>query len=1548
MEAVEKTLTYRDDTGLYRKLLRRDKGDDKDNTDKRHDYPKSDESNYVDLDNLLDMKSDGAKTVRVTFTGEGNQLAVIKCDTLEQQSDKNGQGNDNQIISRDFLEEHSKDTGGGTVPGQRPLETLLLTRVPDDDIDGDGGDDDAGWENGKRLQTESSDCDEPAGSDSDELQYTDMYLNSKTESDDGASAVLSERSGSDAVEDESHYITTHEIQLTELDHDVDYDLGRGSCWDFEDDNLVYSFVDYASLESGETHEGTLIVEGRSQTKVKSGGKAQCNIGGAVVSTEQEESDLCDSDKCASSDESVSKNQSGAHPAGQIHLSIKTSSRAVNEPGHILDSDNIRDRANHVGDRSRFFFASTGARAESLCDRAPYFIPAPGRQHLATKLRGKDIHEYSSGASSSISELDDADKEVRNLTAKSFRSLACPYFDAINLSTSSESSLSEYGLGLNKWSAYVDLNYGNMSQGREQSVIAHKSSSAILEMSKAADSKNSHGKSVSNIKAPQTKMCSLNKNSSQQASSSTKKIELKGPFQPIKQGEVITLTETLNFRCNVETGVPDGARRPKCSKNAHGSRSRAEVTGTVLAKSGCEVQYPDAGDSTGDTHKRAIFASSLLKNVISKKMQFEQERKMERGEIRDTYPTPSPSFQCKDQEKSLGRDLYRQTSETGSTVTVNSLEDPGVEDCRPNSCESTEEQKSNDALEDLHTSEKGQNEKESGEAPKGQLNRSQNSAFKSWKDGEPEPEKERETPTAVGETPSTKGTAAKEELDASSMLTKLSQLFVPSSQLLSKEKDFAEEVSSRTPTEPQGEKELNMGNNGNMVGKDGNEKGGKPPEIKICLRSVKENKGYTLNIANLLTPKISYNTVNTLRTAGDSKCQVFSGSDKIPHFTVRDIRDNKCKFQTPIYHVRDVRKLVKSSYRFVSLANSDSKCSAAPSVAADTHEDKGRKEPVKHLLPSPIVIKCHSVKTNSNVKQHTATTEVSSQKHVDAGRLSPKISCETSKCETTPAHCTTSRLAPVVVKQLNSDQSELQPNIETKLAKQKQEKLTGDTGERRNESKIPKQAALEKLKAAVKTMEQLYVFDRNEWKRKTQAPQPITDSHVLSLIASEEHGVEELGTAAGSNRLTDYDTNTDRIPQTLMNTPVSETCKTREDKGSLKIIHVPYNDDTFKTQSQQSKLFSNKSALHFGNSNKTRVNISSLRSDIPLSSSSTVETSGSKTQMAPLSLKIAPPKRRQEDQGKVKSSPTNSTVTLGNSDSENYLTIPGLGYTSEIKLLNREQVQPSLVSREVNSNVSHAQTSDTKRHEPPDRSLKKSPFVMETQSLGHSASTIYHHSAAATQGPQSQVLCFSPSALTLSPTPSGGEAIPQTQRKMLLDPTTGHYYLVDTPIQATTKRLFDPETGQYVDVPMPHSPVASVTPVPMSVSPLAVSPASYAPTYMIYPGFIPSPTLPTQPVPPQTAFHSGTEDGGGEQVKHIWRSGQETNTTGAESQYYSATGESTQVPLQLPVTLGHVTTRRSAATSERKPVISIMTQQGPRIIAPPSFDGTTMSFVVEHR
>lgn len=1417
MEAAEEALTYRDVTGLHRKLL----PEDKDQDSKGRVEAKSDESNYVDLD----MKPDCAKTVKVTFTGEGNQLSVIKYDGARQGE----HGTGGEIISEDFA--------AGLIPNGLPFKTL--PELP-------GSDQDSENETQRPAELDPSDCSDPACSD--ELQYTDMYLDSKSESDDGASAVLSDHCDSDTLEDESHYITTHEIQLTELDHEVDYDLGRETSLDFEDDNLVYSFVDYASFESDETQEGTLILEGCSQAKVKS------QLSGAVVSTELEESDLCDSDKCASSDESVCK----SGDLSKIHLSIHTSSRAANNDGTCAYT-------HHFGDTSHLSVVSSGARAGPLCDRAQYFIPAPGRQHLATKLRRKDINEYSSGASSSISELDDADKEVRNLTAKSFRSLACPYFDAINLSTSSESSMSEYGL--NKWSAYVDWNYGNKSRGRERSVIAHKTSSATLEMNNTVDNKR-HFKSITDTRALQTKMNAQNKKpASQQSSSSSKKED-----HPKQRGV------TLNFRCNVD--APAGARRPKYNNNTRSS----EVTGTVLARSGCEMQYHHT-DSMEDTHKRAIFASSLLKNVISKKMQFEQERKMERGEICDTYPAHSPCPQMKDQDgmkdRGTGKGLLRQYSETGSGFTCNSADE--LEGSRPSSCEFAEEQKIYNTPEDSDNK-----TKESCVRPKAQLSHSQSSAFNSWKEDEPEPKEEAEPSTAA--TQPEKENTANEELDRSSMSTKL--LFVPSCQRLSKEKEVTD---SDTPACPQKcEKVFKTGNNGNIVDKEENKPGGKTPEIKICLRSVKEDKGCTLNIANLLTPKISHNTVNAFRAAGDAKCRILSASDKIPNFTVRDIRDTKCRFQTPIYHVRDVRKLVKSSYRFVSLDNSDSKCSAVPLAAGDKLDEKAKQEPGKHLLTSPIVIKCHSVKTN-----------VKSQNQEEAD-----VPSETAQSENTPSHC--SRGPPVVAKQLNPDQSD--------ALKQRQEKFPGETSDRRAESKIPKQAALEKLKAAVKTMEQLYVFDRNEWKRKAQAPQPITDSHVLSLIASEEQGAEELELAAG--RLLDPEANTYRLPQSWTNP--TETGRPQEVKGSFNIIHVPYHDETFKAQ--QPKTFSNKSVLHFGNSNKAHVSISSVTNPLAQSSEPQAPTvKSSKTPAAPLSVKIQPPKHGQVEQREVKISPYNPTQS--SSDSENYLTIPGLGYTNEIEMPNREPV-----CQEGSPNVSQPNP-DSKTSE-----RKRSPLIME-----YPAAAVYHHPAERPASKTQQVIRFSPSLTAVSPTSSSGETVLQTQRKMLLDPTTGHYYLVDTPIHATTKRLFDPETGQYVDVPhSPVAPITPVTPVPLSLSPLALNPGAYAPTYMIYPGFIPSPTVTAQALLPQSPCHS--DDGGGKMVK----SGRSPNAACAESIYYSATADAPHGSLQLPVSLGHVTTRGGAAGSNRKPIISITTQQGPRIIAPPSFDGTTMSFVLEHR
>uniref|UniRef100_A0A3B5L7U4 DUF4585 domain-containing protein n=1 Tax=Xiphophorus couchianus TaxID=32473 RepID=A0A3B5L7U4_9TELE len=1211
---------------------------------------------------------------------KGNQLSVIKADSSKQEESK-------------------------TASAESLLETL--TKLPTADPDS---------ESEKQAELDSSEC-----SDSGELRYTDMCLNGK----------------SDPELSESHYITTHEIQLTELDHDVDYDLGRGTRWEFEDGNLVYAFVDYASFESDDTREGTLIVErGRSQPK------AQSNLSGAAVSTEQEESDLC-----ASSDESLCRTQSGGDPsAGKIHLSIKTSSRAVNDPAGVFDNS-AQWCAKHLGDGSHFSFVNPGARAGPPCDRSQYFIPAPGRQHLATKLRRKDINEYSSGASSSISELDDADKEVRNLTAKSFRSLACPYFDAINLSTSSESSMSEYGL--NKWSAYVDWNYGN---------ISHNTSSTFpLEMNKTVQDSKRNNRCKTGMKDQQTRICALNKRITSQQTSSGRALQMKE--QSAQQGV------TLNFHCNVESRTPQGT---KCFQK--------DRPNEMLARSACEMQYHHT-DTSGDTHKRAIFASSLLKNVISKKMQFEQERKMERGEISDTYPSGSPCIHFRDlegvKERSESRGLHGQTSELRNSV--NSPEDHRS---RASSCGPAEETKGDRKAADC-----------SGE----------------HQDTPQEPQSGKETDSA------------RERLDSSSVLTKL--LFVP---------------NCHTP------------------------RVGKAPEIKICLRNVKENKGCTLNIANLLTPKISSN-INKYRAADNGRCHILSSGDKAPSFTVRDIRDTKCKFQTPIYHVRDVRKLVKSSYRFVSLNRSDRRCSTVA-------EEKTKVDPEK---PSPIVIKCNSV--NTNIKPESDDT-TRAEVEVDTR---PDTSC---------------RVATVTPRQGNPNQLEMHQNREAKLEKQRQDKFTGETNERRNDPTMPKQDALEKLKAAVKTMEQLYVFDRNEWKRKTQASHPVADSHVLPLLTMQDQGAADEQEVKNSGR----------IPQSLTNG--KEIQKSQGDRRSLNIIHVPYNHDAFKTQSQQSKTFTNKSVLHFANKEHSSINAQ----DSALQASSVVRSSKTST-IKPASVKMV-------GKDKAKSSFTDPTTTKGFLDSENYLTMPGIGCTNETKLLNQKG----------DSSFTKTNSGDSKVPE-----QNRSNVTMDCPSA-----TIYHLPTAATSPQnQQQVLRFSPS-INMSPTPSGGEIVPQTQRKMLLDPTTGHYYLVDTPILATTKRLFDPETGQYVDVPMPHSPISSVTPVPFSLPPLAL-----APTYLVYPGFI-SPTLAAQAVMPQSPCHS--EDAAGESIKSNQMS------PGTEKAYYSATAEAQQGPLHLPLSLGYVSTKGGPGSSDKKALISITTQQGPRIIAPPSFDGKTMSFVVEHR
>ncbi|XP_052415996.1 uncharacterized protein C4orf54 homolog [Carassius gibelio] len=1458
MAASEKTLIYQEGSHSFKNFLSK--------RDMRL-IAAQEESNYVDINDLLELKFDDTKTVKVTFENSG-PLAIIK--DIGGMSDS--QGEHKPCTEKVNESTEHECTMKECVEKSSSFETAAFEIHKVDKNDTECTEETEQEPKSRNLETQST------GSNNHE-QYNDVYMSSRSESDDEVTVVLSDQCTPEIREDESHYITTHEIQLLELDHDTDYDFETGSSWDIEDDLQVYSFVDYASFDSDETI-------GAKESK-------QANANEAVDSSKPE-SNLCDADKCASSDEGLSKKQKKA--AGQIHLSIKATSRAVNEPGNIQE---------HAKGISRYVLRGVDARGDNVCDNAKCFIAVPGRLHFGSKLKCKDVNDYSSGASSAMSELDDADKEVRNLTARAFKSLAYPYFDAINFSTSSESSASEHGLGINRWSTFVDLKYG---KARDQNLAAHKGSTSNFHFAKKRDGKEITGLTLTSMRAPPVEIFALNGSlmSRKNASTTTKKAELMGKFSQ-GQSNLIRLTETLNFRCNVKSGQP-------VNESTGGSRSTDEVTNTLPSAQVSEAskQLCNAEETMEDTHKKAIFASSLLKNVISKKMQFEQERKMERGEICEAHHAPSPCLGTHEAHrektaKKNSKGLQRQSSkfsEADSDFTIVCVDDLG-DIVDGNSSDAKDDGRKEEPLTSAsETNLESANDTKKGafEASKSTLLRSQNSAFRSWRDGELEFQKEHKNDKTPEEKPLREcpGETSFSVDSASGKHTKMSHLFVPSIQLPSADRDLRKPPpSGNTSARDQALK----WRSDTLYVSDATRSAvtAKSPEIKISLRSVRDNKSDPFNIAKLLTPNLG------CKTAEDNRCQAlavaFKGesSDKVPHFIVRDIRDNKGKLQTPIHQVRDVRKLVKSSYHFVALDN-DNKSSH--STCDGEHKTLKQSPYLNSASLSPIVIKCQSVNTNSNVKQSGNLID-------PPKRRFPEDMVETD------------RSSPHVAVANRLPKQEVPAGVRIETSTQKQDK-SSDTAEKKGEPKMANQAALEKLQAAVKTMEQLYVFDKNEWKRKTE-PRPIMDSHVLSLITNEKHSVDEQESTSSS-------TPAARLLRQNSNSNLNEMPPQKDDKSSS----TPIAREDQKGPRPLMQL----TAMPCKNISQKPLATKTLQTHV--ASPATLSSKGvpPKSQKIPVSLKITQPKRVLEERERPNGSETEFAPLqfTSTADSENYLTIPvkpqatpaikptmsGLGKTAVYT------IPTGGGKAQTASPPSYLIHSDTRGHPSP----KRSSFVMETRSPDTPSAAIYHTPLPVPmQAAQPQFICFSP---TVQPSPIPTDHFQATQRKMLLDPTTGNYYLVDTPVQPSTRRFFDPETGQFVDVPMPQQP--PMTPVPMPISPLALGPGAYGHTYMFYPGYMPTAMIPARTIPSQLSMQSEADDGD----KSHSHMGQQEDGAYMESPYYMPSGKLSQTTSMAQ----HVKSSRLA--NSKQPVISITSQQGPRIIAPPSFDGTTMSFVVEHR
>lgn len=1220
----------------------------------------------------------------------------------------------------------------------------------------------------------------------------------------------------------AHYITTHEIQLSEVEQDTDVDVGLASRWSFEDNNVIYSFADYASFGGSDlttpteedeeascypsTTPSSDPARARSSSSSSSGGDGHtkgdrglppCSPTPAPGAARQPWPEPPRSGPGTAS-------SSCRRPGRQILLSITPPSRAINEPSNVRTGRLCRDAAKHEGDMS---LRASAERGPGCLQQAP--VAAPGAQDLAHKpgrlqtwcgaLRSRELADRSSGASSGMSELDDADKEVRSLTARAFRSLAYPYFEALHIS-SRESTLSEGGFG--RWSTLLDLKCGGVGARVEQSLRKSSVASVAAGLWKGGSARTASEQLQVQARKAQTKALEF----------VVSKVE----------GEIKHVETPRLAQGQAQTGPRTPAPTQPLSQRSDSKASRATT----------------AGETQPGPQKKSKFASSLLKNVISKKMQREQEFKMERGEASDTS----------EPERTLQRQSSRHSeagSVAGSEGTLGSISDVGADSTSAGGkspvFKASAPRESISGPGGSLAEDACEEPKSSSETANSALLHSHNSAFRAWK----EKEEEQSQDTAPGGRRKATKASDPGDLAPAGKPTVLSRLFVPNIQHTGKP------ATSTAVVRP------------------------KAPEIKIRLGSVQQPPAADFSIAKLLTPKLAGGD------PGRAQQRLPRGDnlDKVPQFQVRDVRD-RSKAQGPLHQVRDVRKLIKGS------GDSD-KGSVTPEQGVSPRpRQAGAPRPL-----SPMVITCQALLSQRDSAERTGAT-------------SPE--------GTTLVHRASGRLPVATIAPNKPEQGSYLPvlRIVSKAAAQR----TPEKAREREEEATAAGSALERLTAAVRSMDELYSFQRHAWKRKSDPLPALAGSHVLSLIASEERAGAEV---AGGKAL-----------QRRSSNPGSDSVSaraaafeglSRERPRSLCI--APVHKDLPTTLAPR---------VNAGTSPQRK---GAVAGKFPQGSP---QEGPSTPRGAPQSLKISPAARGP---------PEGKPGRKGGSDCESYLAIPPKRREGPPTSLATSlcSLPPLSARSQVPATPRGSQASGTNRpawRNKPDQPREEAG-PSGPQSPEQAPTARYPAQPFDLPGAQAQVLCFPQTGLP-APAPTGPTDLfqqpraPQTQRKMLLDVTTGQYYLVDTPVQPATRRLFDPETGQYVDVPMTTQQPA-VAPVSLPVSPVALSPGAYAPTYMIYPGFLPTvlPSNTLQQVPRATA---------GSKLPAM-----AAEPSGKEGPYFLGSGQAPASPSSPAPATAQLLGTQGFGPLQGKPIISITSQPlGPRIVAPPSFDGTTMSFVVEHR
>ncbi|XP_063814663.1 cardiac-enriched FHL2-interacting protein [Pseudophryne corroboree] len=166
----------------------------------------------------------------------------------------------------------------------------------------------------------------------------------------------------------------------------------------------------------------------------------------------------------------------------------------------------------------------------------------------------------------------------------------------------------------------------------------------------------------------------------------------------------------------------------------------------------------------------------------------------------------------------------------------------------------------------------------------------------------------------------------------------------------------------------------------------------------------------------------------------------------------------------------------------------------------------------------------------------------------------------------------------------------------------------------------------------------------------------------------------------------------------------------------------------------------------------------------------------------------------------------------------------------IELQNMHAAKPPTVPPKTEKALRRAKRLTKKRRktEIPQRlqdgDIQESDFVLDVPSPANVMPTIItpqSHLKVASSIPRG---LQHEESISESSTPS----LPNTQRKLLQDPDSGQYFVVDIPVYLRIKTFYDPETGKYLQMSLP--PSERETPaLEMSTSP-----------YMLYPGLTPVP------------------------------------------------------------------------------------------------------------